>query len=708
MKARILSVAIEQETDIILVRQRTRAIAAALGFDAQDQTRITTAVSEIVRNTLEYGGGGRIEYGIDGSAPEQALTIFVEDQGRGIADPRAILEGRHRSATGMGVGIVGARRLMDHFTLDSAPGKGTRVGMAKVLPRRVQPILPPELKRITAALSTQELADPMAEVRRQNREMLTQLDELTQRQGELNDLNRELQDTNRGVVALYAELEERADHLRRADQLKSRFLSNMSHEFRTPLNSILSLSRLLLSRTDGTLAPEQEKQVQFIRKSAENLMELVNDLLDLAKVEAGKTVVNPREFIAEDLFSALRGMLRPLLVGDNVLLIFDDATDIPLMNTDEAKISQILRNFISNALKFTEHGEVRVWAQYDRDTDAVTFKVRDSGIGIAEEDIERIWEEFSQVSGPIQSRVKGTGLGLPLSRRLAELLRGAVSVDSALGQGSVFELTVPRHYNPPPEAEVEGRWVIDPQRLPVLCVENNPADAFSMERALARSRYQVLPARSLAEAESALLQFAPAAVLLDVLLDGEESWRLLIKLRQSERWGRLPVIIISTTDEEAKARGFGGDGFFSKPVDPPALVRALDELTGVNSVTRVLVIDDEEVSRYLVRQLLPRGAFDIREAATAIDGLERLRQDTPDVILLDLNMKPMDGFEFLERLGPTPKAPPAIVITSMDVNDRLRERLPRASRVVSKFDLTTDTLVAAILAAVGGNGATPS
>jgi signal transduction histidine kinase/DNA-binding response OmpR family regulator len=708
IKARILAVAIEQETDIILVRQRTRSIAAALGFDPQDQTRITTAVSEIVRNTLEYGGGGRIEYGISGIAAEQALTIVVEDQGRGIADPKAILEGRHRSTTGMGVGIVGARRLMDGFALDSTLGKGTRVTMAKTLPKRVQPLGTADMKRITAALSTQELADPVAEVRRQNREMLAQLDALNQRQGELNDVNRELQDTNRGVVALYAELEERADHLRRADQLKSRFLSNMSHEFRTPLNSILSLSRLLLSHSDGSLSAEQEKQVQFIRKSAENLIELVNDLLDLAKVEAGKTVVSPRDFLVEDLFSALRGMLRPLLVGDNVALIFEDATDIPPLNTDEGKISQILRNFISNALKFTERGEVRIWAQYDREADTVTFKVKDTGIGIAAKDIDKIWEEFSQVASPIQRRVKGTGLGLPLSRRLAELLRGATSVDSEPGQGSVFSLTVPRRYLPVVEGDgAATRWNLDPACLPVLCVENNAADSFSLERALSRSRYQVLPVRSLAEAEETLSQVMPAAVLLDILLDGEESWRLLIKMRHSERWARVPVIVISTTGEQAKANSFGADGFFEKPIDPAELVRTLDELTGVNSVTKVLVVDDEEVSRYLVRQLLPRGAFMIREAATAVDGLETLQQEMPDVILLDLNMKPMSGFEFLERLGPT-SGPPAIVMTSMDVDDELRGRLSGAAQVVSKFDLTTETLVAAIRAAVEARSARPS
>ena len=266
----------------------------------------------------------------------------------------------------MGVGLRGARRLMDAFHIESNLGLGTTVRVLKSLPARAPVLNRGLLTRIGQALAADEPADPVDEIRRQNQEMLAQLQELQDRQEALTQLNQELQDTNRGVVALYAELDERADHLRRADELKSKFLSNMSHEFRTPLNSVLALSRLLLARTDGDLTSEQEKQVQFIRKAAESLTELVNDLLDLAKVEAGKTVVTPVEFTAEDLFGALRGMLRPLLVGDAVALIFEDATDVPLLYTDEGKVSQILRNFLSNAIKFTETGEVRVWGTADR------------------------------------------------------------------------------------------------------------------------------------------------------------------------------------------------------------------------------------------------------------------------------------------------------------------------------------------------------
>jgi signal transduction histidine kinase/DNA-binding response OmpR family regulator len=711
MNARLLVISVEHETDIILARQRTRKIAALLGFDSQDQTRITTAVSEIVRNALEYAGGGRVEYRLEGASAPQSLHIIVADEGRGIADTAAILAGDHRSTTGMGIGITGARRLMDEFALESASGAGTTVRMSKALPRRAPFVAKADLGRVAGALTEQEGIDPIAEIRRQNTEMMMQLQTLQEQQAELAQLNQELQDTNRGVVALYAELADRADHLRQADELKSRFLSNMTHEFRTPLNSIMALSRLLLSRVDGELSPEQEKQVQFIRKGAENLTELVNDLLDLAKVEAGKTVVVPCEFSAVNLFSTLRGMLRPLLVGDAVALVFDPPDDVPALITDETKVSQILRNFISNAIKFTEQGEIRVWAEFDRATDSVTFRVRDTGIGIAEADLDAIWQEFAQVSHPMQRRHKGTGLGLPLSKRLAELLRGGVAVESSPGEGSVFSLTVPRVYPLRREAsESEANWVIDADRIAVLSVEDDAADAFACERAVAGTRYQLIPVRSTAEASRALERFSPAVILLDVLLIGEESWRFLIETKQRKLTQDIPVIVISSTHEEHKARNLGADDFLAKPLDPERLLRALDSVTGGHSVTRVLLVDDEEVFRYLVRQLLPRGAYELREAATAQEGLRCIREQCPDVVLLDLNMPAMDGFAFIEQLRTEESAAalPAIVLSSMAISDPNRRRLAGASHIVSKSDLTGDLLVGAIRAAVGGRDARPS
>lgn len=690
---RILSIAIARDTDIILARQRTRRLAQLLGFDAQDATRITTSVSELVRNALEYAKGGRVEFTLKQGQP-QALEIVVSDNGPGIKHIKDVLEGRYQSVAGMGIGITGARRLMDDFAIETSPA-GTKVSLSKTLPKRARAITTRMLGTVTAELMKDDGLDPVAEIRRQNQDTLLQFQELRAKQEELQELNQELQDTNRGVVALYAELDERADHLRRADQLKSRFLSNMSHEFRTPLNSILSLSRMLLNRIDGELTSEQEKQVQFIRKAAENLTEIVNDLLDLARIEAGKTVVTPKEFSIDDLFGALRGMLRPLLVGDAVNLVFDDAS-FPVLYTDEGKVSQILRNFISNAIKFTERGEIRIGAELDAENDQITFRVSDTGVGIAPDDIGRIWEEFSQIANRLQGRTKGTGLGLPLSKRFAVLLGGDVSVTSTPGNGSVFSLTIPRRFKSAESAAIATEWEVEPGRLPVLVLEDNAADAFTIERALSRSHYQAIPVRTIAEARRAVEAVKPAALILDIILEAEDTWGLLLELKRTEATRDLPVIVASTTDEDHKAMNFGADGYLAKPVDPAALMATLDKATGGASITKVLLVDDEEVSRYLVRQLLPRGAYQLVEAVTGREGLRLLDEDSPDIVLFDLNMPEMTGFEFLDRIRTRTDVPPAIAITSMVLTDDHRRRLLGAAGIVSKFDITSETLTSAI------------
>ncbi|MEJ8858770.1 ATP-binding protein [Variovorax robiniae] len=259
---------------------------------------------------------------------------------------------------------------------------------------------------------------------------------------EVDELRAELEETNRGVVALYAELDTQAEELRKATELKSRFLAYMSHEFRTPISAIRSIARLLSDRVDGPLAPEQEKQVGFIDTTASELAEMVDDLLDLAKIEAGRIDISPAWFEMVDLFSALRGMFRPVLHNPATTLIFEEPEGLPKLYTDDRKLSQILRNFISNALKFTPRGEVRVSAMRAGD-DAVKFSVSDTGIGIAPEHHAAVFDDFSQVDSPVQKRLRGTGLGLSLSRQLALLLGGHVEVASELGKGSVFSVTLP-------------------------------------------------------------------------------------------------------------------------------------------------------------------------------------------------------------------------------------------------------------------------
>ncbi|KQP44193.1 sensor histidine kinase KdpD [Pseudorhodoferax sp. Leaf274] len=275
--------------------------------------------------------------------------------------------------------------------------------------------------------------------------------QLAAAQAQVAQLSEELEETNRGVLALYAELDTQAEELRHANELKSRFLAYMSHEFRTPLGAIQSMTRLLLDRLDGPLTTEQERQVQFIHQNAQEFSEIVNDLLDLAKVEAGRIDVSPGWFDMVDLFAALRGMFKPVLTNPAVSLIFEDPVDVPQIFSDDRKLAQILRNYISNALKFTQRGEVRVSAQrlaHDGQ-DWVQFAVADTGIGIAAEYHGAIFQDFSQIDSPIQKSLRGTGLGLSLSKRLAELLGGSVGMESAPDQGSTFHVRIPLGAAPP-------------------------------------------------------------------------------------------------------------------------------------------------------------------------------------------------------------------------------------------------------------------
>jgi signal transduction histidine kinase len=304
-----------------------------------------------------------------------------------------------------------------------------------------------DLTRMAAEVSLDSPHEMLAEMRYLHRELIDVLQEFGTQQAELKQLSGELDDTNRGVMALYTELEARAEHLQRIEEAKSRFFSQMSHEFRVPINAVLSLCRLLLDQVDGPLTEEQTKQVTFIRTEGENLAKLVNDLLDLARSEAGRMTFSVGTFEVSSLFNSLRNILKPLL-QDAVELIFEQPDDLPSLETDEEKVTQILRNLISNALKYTSQGEVHVSASLSPDGETVTFAVRDTGIGIKREDQAVIFEAFTQIEHGLQKRVKGSGLGLALSQKLAELLQGELTVESQPGQGSTFRLSLPRRYHP--------------------------------------------------------------------------------------------------------------------------------------------------------------------------------------------------------------------------------------------------------------------
>lgn len=562
MITKLAATEIRAEEDVVEARRQAREIAARLGFDANDQTRIATAVSEIARNAFHYAGGGSVDYGFDPDA--RALEIRVSDSGPGIADLKKILAGTYKSKTGMGMGIVGAKRLMDDFAIETETGRGTQIRLVKLAPAGAQRQSPQKLAKLSAEVSRPAQHGILDDLRQENRELLRLLSELRARQEDLSRLNAELEDTNRGVVALHAELEDKAERLRYADRMKSRFLSHVSHEFRTPLTSILALSRLLMDGTDGALTAEQLKQVTFIRRSAESLLEMVNDLLDLARVEAGKTVVRPSQFTIANLFGALRGVLRPLQVNEAVDLVFDETSNLPPMRTDEAKVAQILRNFVSNALKFTERGEVRVTARLTPSGDAIVFAVSDTGIGIAPENIDLVFQEFGQIEGQIQKKFKGSGLGLPLSKGFAELLGGRVWLESVAGKGSTFYAEIPLQYG---GAEADAR----PSRqngCDLVIIDDEEVSRYLIRQSLG-------PGISLMEASDGpsgidlARRQSPRGILLDLRMPGMNGIEVLRELKSDAATRDIPVVIVTSkllTPEERDILDSQAEAVLSKEV----------------------------------------------------------------------------------------------------------------------------------------------
>ncbi len=685
MSLPLLTLDVRLEPDVVLARQRARQIAGLLGFPPLDQTRIATAVSEIARNAFQYAAGGKVEFQVcAGTSP--GLLIRVQERGPGIKDLQAILDGRYDSSTGLGVGILGAKRLMDQFEIGSSEN-GVTVTMVKGLPKRTSPLTQHDLAWVSSELAQHRPQGLLEELQAQNQELLRTLQELRDRQAEIAALHtRELEETNRGVVALYSELDDNAKELRRISDLKSRFLSNMSHEFRSPLNTILSMSGFLLSGSSGELTPEQEKEIRFIRKAAEGLAALVNDLLDLAKVEAGKAVIRAEAFEVAELFEILRGTTNPLLSQGSVVLIVEEPVGIPTLHTDEGKVAQILRNFLSNAVKFTERGEIRL-ASKAGPGDTVIFSVTDTGIGIALKDQRRVFEEFNQVEGPVQKRVKGTGLGLPLSRKLAELLGGRVSVRSEPGVGSTFVAVIPRSYWPVDDADdtPESRWRLDPLRSPVLVVEDDPVDLLLYEKYLEGSAFQVLPARTVGEARRVLRRVRPLAVLLSILLEAESGWTLLTEIKGQAATRDIPILVLTIVEGKEQALALGAADFCLKPIDRDWLLGRLVVLEQGGPLNTVLIIDDEEADRYVLKGLLTaQGRFAILEAANGEEGLRRAREERPDVIFLDVIMADMTGFEVLERLKSdnATKGIPVILNTSAILSEEERRRLTAGTAAI--------------------------
>jgi signal transduction histidine kinase len=526
---------IRSEDDVVRAHQTTRTVVAQLGFSMFEQTRIATAMSEIARNALVYASGGSVTLGLDDE--RQSLTIIVLDRGPGIPHLDAVLAGEARSDVGLGLGIRGARRLMDSFAIESTPA-GTRVEMTKRVPRRAGAVDVARVGLMRSQLAGKLADDPTQEIRRLQRDIL-------ERDARLVELAEELMETNRGVMALHAELEERAEYQRLAVELRTRLVSEMGHELRTPLHSISTISQFLIDRLDGPLNDEQDRQVRIIHEVADTLTSYVNDLLDLARTDAGKAAVHVARFTVDALLKTLRRIMQPLM-PERVALVFTVEPGLPELSTDEHKVSQVLRNLLANAIKFTDEGHIEIRAARGQG-DRVVFEVEDTGIGVAPEHHQLIFMEFAQVDGAVQPRMRGSGLGLPLSRRLAQLLGGSLSIASTSGAGSTFRFELPIQYEtlePDPQPEplppvVEAQPTTGRPRI--LVIDDDVASRYVLRRWLG-GRYRVEEAESGAEGLR-LAASLPDAIFLDVVMPDLTGFEVLERLKADATTRQIPIVV---------------------------------------------------------------------------------------------------------------------------------------------------------------------
>ncbi len=548
MRYLLTEVEVADERDVVTVRRLGREAAELLGLDRQDQVRVATALSEVGRDVLTDGRSTVLVEVVTEPAPGELLVTMTSRH-------EVTLDG----AVDAG-GVPAARRLVDTVHVSAAPGGGSVVVLGKRLPVR-RTWTRHTLDDVRDALSRPREATADDELRFQNLELVRTLEELRARSDELaraneeleetnrgvlamyNQLSDELEETNTGVVALYAELDERSKQLAAANETKTRFLRNVSHELRTPVNSILGLASLL---AESPLDDEQRVQVSYLEGSSRALLGLVNELLDLARAESGRQEVVRADVDVATLFEELRGTLLPLARPGVALDVH--APPGTTLRTDRDLLGRVLRNLLTNALKFTESGHVRLTADPDGSGERVVLRVEDTGLGIEPEHAERVFEEFYQVPNRLQPSVKGTGLGLPYARRTVEALGGDLALTSEPGRGSTFVVTLPTGSaddGAPVHADHER---LVPLLARVLVVDDDDAYRQVLRGFLGELVGSVVEASDGAQALDLLRGSAPTLVLMDVRMPVLNGDAVLAAMRRDPALQHVPVVLLSSAE----------------------------------------------------------------------------------------------------------------------------------------------------------------
>jgi CheY-like chemotaxis protein/nitrogen-specific signal transduction histidine kinase len=467
-----------------------------------------------------------------------------------------------------------------------------------------------------------------------------------------------------------------------ANQAKSAFLANMSHELRTPMNAIIGYGEMLMEDAEEEGNTAALEDLKKIHAAGGHLLALINDVLDLSKIEAGKMELYLETFDIPGIVAEVVATADALIQkNDNRLVVSVDPA-LGEMRADVTKVRQALFNLLSNAAKFTREGEIRLALDLEGDPSEgwVRIAVSDTGIGIPADKLEHVFGEFSQASDETSRDFGGTGLGLTITRRFCEMMGGEIRVDSKLGEGSTFTIRLPLEVSSAEEEREPAPVAVSPQpdsERTVLVIDDDPTALDLLGRTLQGAGLRVVTASEGREALRLAHSLVPAAITLDVRMPGMDGWQVLEELKRDPVTRHIPVIMVTMTDDRGLGVSLGATEFLTKPVRRDQLVQLLDRHTGEGTLPRALVVDDLEENRTLLRRALENEGWHVREAENGREALARIDEEAPSLILLDLMMPVMDGFEFvveMRKRGMKPEIP-IVVVTAKNLTEEDRSRL---------------------------------
>jgi CheY-like chemotaxis protein/signal transduction histidine kinase len=545
---------------------------------------------------------------------------------------------------------------------------------------------------LIATERTSVLADHLSMI---NQELEAQSEELQDQAEELQDQTEELQRSSEELQEQNAKLEAQKIQVEAATKLKSEFLSNMSHELRTPLNSIMALSRVLIMQAKDKLNEDENNYLEIVERNGKRLLTLINDILDLSKIEAGKMEITPKYMNTSSFLQTIQENIQSLSEEKGLTLSLELPDNLPNLETDEIRLHHVILNIVSNAVKFTEEGSVEIAANFDSKN--IYIKVKDTGIGINKETLTHIFDEFRQADGTSSRQYEGTGLGLAIAKKMIKILGGTIEVKSIFGKGTVFTVTVPIKWyevNVPSNAitfENPSNTIIGKT---ILVVDDDPKTVKHISDHLREDGYHIISAISGKQALKLAEDYQPFAITLDIIMEDMDGWEVLQKLKSKATTKDIPVIVVSVSDDSETGFALGAVGFINKPIEKDLLLTTVRKINKIPDT--VMIVDDNEFELKTISDIIESENIKTIKATNGKECIKLLESESPDILILDLMMPEMDGFTTLENIRKQSKTQnlPVIIVSAKDLTKEEKNKLSgKVSSIIAKSDSSPLLLV---------------